>query len=206
MEHLHACCVCKNACRIEGSRFHCLGRRGKPKDNRKKIGLVFPFAELESASICLGLTFLYPIFEEASRVKAESAIVCRSSIARSPYREFSLWLCHQLTFLSVSVHSRTLTNSHIGYVPDPFPSVTQRIKWPADGWGLVYETSSTAFGGTRSLFPQCINILQCRHFVTGPYTYVSSLSKAAAFSSTAKRYSTSYIRSTSYIAKLRIAS
>ena len=27
-------------------------------------------------------------------------------------------------------------------VPDPFPSVTQRIKWPTDGWGLVYETTS----------------------------------------------------------------
>ena len=139
MEHLHACCVCKNACRIEGSRFHCLGRRGKPKTTGKN------WAELQSASICLGLTFLYPIFEAASRVKAESAIVCRSSIARSPYREFSLWLRHQLTFLSVSVHSRTLTNSHIGYVPDPFPSVTQRIKWPADGWGLVYETSNCVF-------------------------------------------------------------
>ena len=105
--------------------------------------MFFPLLNSKTASICLGLTFSYPIFEAASRVKAESAIVCRPSIARSPYREFSLWLRHQLTFLSVSVHSRTLTNSHIGYVPDPFPSVTQCIKWPADGWGLVYETSNT---------------------------------------------------------------
>ena len=44
----------------------------------------------KTASICLGLMFSYPIFEAASRIKAESAIVRRSSIARLPYREFHL--------------------------------------------------------------------------------------------------------------------
>ena len=142
MEHLHACCVCKRRLLDRKKRIPLFGQTGKAKDIRKGLVLSFPLQNSKTASICLGLTFSYPICEVASRMKAESTIVRRSSIARSPYCEFPLWLCHQLAFLSASVHSRTLTNSHIGYVSDPFPFVTQRIKWPADGWGLVYETTS----------------------------------------------------------------
>ena len=39
----------------------------------------------------------------------------------------------------VTVHSNHLHH----------PSVTQRIKWPADGWGLVYETSRKRYGYAR---------------------------------------------------------
>ena len=140
MEHFHACCVCKKRLPDRKKRISLFGQTGKAKDIRKGLVLSFPLQNSKTASICLDLTFSYPIFETASQIEAESAIVRRSYIATSPYREFSLWLRHELTFLSVSMHSRTLTNSHIGYMPDPFPSVTQRIKWPADGWGLVYET------------------------------------------------------------------
>ena len=108
-------------------RVSLFGQTGKAKDIRKVLVLSFPVQNSKTASVCLGLTFSYPICKATSQIKAESAIVRRSYIASSPYRKFSLWLRHQLTFLSVSVHSRTLTNSHIGYVPDPFPSVTQRI-------------------------------------------------------------------------------
>ena len=92
---------------------------------------------IEIMFLIVSMTFAYPIFEAAIRITAESAIVLRSSIAGSPYRELSLWLRHQLTFLSVSVHSRSLPSSHIGYLPDPFPSAAcaTRAKWPADGWG-----------------------------------------------------------------------
>ena len=143
MEHLHACCVCKKRLPDRKKRISLFGQMGKAKDIRIVLVLSFPLQNSITASVCLGLTFSFPICEAASRIKAESAIVRRSYIASSPYRKFSLWLRPQLTFLSVSVHSRTLTNSHIGYVPDPFPSVTQRIKWPADGWGLLYETTSS---------------------------------------------------------------
>ena len=133
MEHLHACCVCKKRLPDRKKRISLFEQTGKAKDIRKGLVLSFPLQNSKTASICLGLMFSHPIFEAASRIKAESAIVRRSYIARSPYREFSLCLRHQLTFLSVSVHSRT-------YVPDPFLSVMQHIKWPTDGWGLVYET------------------------------------------------------------------
>ena len=140
MEHLHACCICKKRLPDRKKRISLFEQTGKAKDIRKGLVLSFPLQKSKTASICLGLTFSHPIFEAASRIKAESAIVRRSYIVRSPYREFSLCLRHQLAFLSVSVHSWTLTNSHIGYVPDPFPSIMQHIKWPTDGWGLVYET------------------------------------------------------------------
>ena len=64
----------------------------------------------------------------------------------------------------------------------------------------------TAFGGTQSLFPQCINIPQCRYFVLGPYIYTSHLAKPAEFSRTAEHFSTSYIRSTSNLNPASIAS
>ena len=138
MEHVHACCVCKKRLPDRKKRIPLFGQTGKAKDNRKGLVLSFPLQNSKTASICLGLTFSYPIFEALHELRQKALL---SNIASSPYREFSLWLRHQLTFLSVSVHSRTLTNSHIGYVPDPFPSVTQRIKWSSDGWGLVYETN-----------------------------------------------------------------
>ena len=38
--------------------------------------------------------------------------------------------------------------------------------------GTGGNLTRTAFGGARSLFPQCINIPLCRHFVTEPYIYI----------------------------------
>ena len=48
--------------------------------------------------------------------------------------------------------------------------------------------------GMGNLYPQCINIPQCCHCVTGFYIYTSSLTKPAAFSKAMELFSTSYIR------------
>ena len=88
----------------------------------------------------------------------------------SAISEKDLRVIATLTFLSVSVHSRSLTSSHIGYMPDPFPSAAcaTRAKWPADGWGLVYETRfcmllmSSIFVHYYSLLTCCLS-LQCQN-------------------------------------------
>ena len=41
------------------------------------------------------------------------------------------------------------------------PLVAQHIKWPADGWGLVYETmGDLVYGSVRT--PQSCDILICQ--------------------------------------------
>ena len=61
---------------------------------------------------------------------------------------------------------------------------------------LNHQELSAGGISTRSLFSQCINIPQCRHYVTRPYICASTLVKPAASSRKAERFSTSYIRST----------
>ena len=90
MEHLHACCVCKKRLPDRKKRISLFGQTGKAKDIRKGLVLSFPLQNSKTASICLEWTFSCPIFEAASRIKAESAIVRRSYIASSPYRSFTL--------------------------------------------------------------------------------------------------------------------
>ena len=51
----------------------------------------------------------------------------------------SVCIRHQLPFLTLSQHSRTLMNSRIGNVPDSF--LCNGIIWPVDGWGLISAAS-----------------------------------------------------------------
>ena len=60
-----------------------------------------------------------------------------------------------------------------------------------------WHSNSYSVHNMQSLISQCINIPQCRRFVTGPYRHASRLVELTAFSRTAERFSTSYIHSTS---------
>ena len=86
---------------------------------------------------------------------------------------------------------------HRGYLWSLLPKLQNSIPtsqcsnstWASrDSWSAnVTNWGGCWYWGMRSLFPQCINISQCCHFVMGP----SSLVKPSTFSRTVERFSMS---------------
>ena len=102
------------------------------------------FAVLPSLLIRLAL-FTYAasvkVLHPAAQLERASASVM-SHLAFILLFAYSLHCCGKRLPVSLCVGGRVLAYIGYIYVPDSFrPRVTQRIKWPADGWGLIYETS-----------------------------------------------------------------
>ena len=72
MEHLHDCCVCKKRLPDRKKRIPLFGQTGEAKDIRKGLVLSFPMQNSKTASICLGLTFSYPIFEALHELRQKA--------------------------------------------------------------------------------------------------------------------------------------
>ena len=105
----------------------------------------------EDADLCCVTFAAYPastfyaasmkVLHPAAQLERASASVM-SHLAFILLFAYSLHCCDKQLPVSLCVGGRVLAYIGYIYVPDSFrPRVTQRIKWPVDGWGLIYETT-----------------------------------------------------------------